>query len=382
MTGLLLLAVATGAAQPADARDESAPADRLRAFLDELVAGTPGVRSGLLLVEGPFIRWKGASGIAFADAALPIQPDDQFVIDSMAKMMTACIAMNLIEARALSLDDLIAEHLPDSLIEGLHLYEGRSYGEEITIRQLLNHTSGIVDDWACPGFLDLVAGDPQRRWSPQETIGYVKRNCAPKFRPGAGFHYSDTGYNVLGLVLEKVGRKPLHVLYREMLLDPLGMDHTYRPAYEPPRPSIPGRRPAERYLADVECGLWPSVMTADWAGGGLVSTTEDLALFLRAFVGNRIFRNPSTRDTMLTWVESGPVNNYGLGVSRLLFARMDDPEAAALGDAWGHTGSSHNFMYYWPREDLVMVGTLNQMAVETRLSDTVAALMRTICGDP
>jgi D-alanyl-D-alanine carboxypeptidase len=369
---------ATRLVERADPQPDSLLAHRLQALLDDLVDSGPGVRSGLLLVDSPTFHWKGASGVAFADSGLPILPDDQFNIDSVAKMMTAAITLMLVEEGTLRLDDRIAAYLPDSLVQGLHVYEGRSYSEEITVRQVLNHTSGIADDWACPGFIDLVAADPEKRWSPEETVEYVKRNCEPRFAPGKGFHYSDTAYNLLGLVLEKVTGTPLHKLYREMLLDPFRMNHTYRPAYEPARPSIPGRPPAERYLGDMECGLWTSVMTADWAGGGLVSTTEDLNTFLRSFVRGKMFHDSSTKDTMLTWVESGPYNNYGLGVSRVLFSKFDDPGVAALGEVWGHSGSSHNFMYYWPQEDMTIIGTLNQMAVETDLYDTVAEIMTTI----
>jgi D-alanyl-D-alanine carboxypeptidase len=364
--------------RPAAVGQDSLMATRLQSLLDSLVTTEPAVRSGLLLVDGPTFRWKGASGFAFADPQVAARPDDQFDIDSIAKMMTATIVMRLVEQRKLKLSDRIAEYLPDSLVDGLHVYEGQPFSKEITVRQLLNHTSGIVDDWACPGFLDLVASDPERRWSPEETIEYVKKNCPPRFRPGDGWHYSDTGYNLLGLVLERVAGKPLHEIYREMLLDPLGMDHTYRPAYEPPRPVIPGRPPAERYFGDIECGLWTSVMTADWGGGGLVSTTGDLNTFLRSFVQGSVFADRRTRDVMLAWVESGPHNNYGLGVSRVLFTHFDDPSVRALGDIWGHAGSSHNFMYYWPEEDATIIGTLNQMAVEADLYDTVASIMRTI----
>jgi D-alanyl-D-alanine carboxypeptidase len=375
---LLLIASVTASVARARGEDASDPAVRLQALLDDRVEREPGVRSGLLLVDGPGVHWKGASGIAFADSAIPIRPDDQFNIDSIAKMMTACIVMKLVEGGRLGLDDRICAYLPDSLVSGLHVLAGRSYGEAITVRQLLNHTSGIADDWSCPGFVDSVAAHPERRWRPEETIEYVKKHCPPRFPPGAGFQYSDPGYNLLGLILERVTGRPLQRLYRDDLLDPLGMDHTYRPAYEPARPSIPGRPPGERYLDDLECGLWTSVMTADWAGGGLVSTTEDLCVFLRSFAENRIFRNPSTRDSMLTWVESGPINNYGLGVSRVLFRRLDEPAAAELGEVWGHSGSSHNFMYYWPQEDVIIVGTLNQMAVETDLYDTVRDILETV----
>jgi len=360
------------------AGDSARMSVRLQTLLDSLVSAHDNVRSGVLLVTGPGWKWKGASGVAFEESGLPILPDDQFVINSVAKMMTATIVLQLVEAGRLGLDDPIARYLPDSLIAGLHVFQGQEYSQSITVRHLLSHTSGIIDDWRCADFFDRVAADSARRWTPEETVRFVKDRCPPEFKPGDGFHYSDTGYNVIGLLLENLTGRPLHELYRTMLLYPLAMDHTYRPAYEAARPSLPGRRPSERYLDDLECTLWPSVMTADWAGGGLVSTAEDLTRFLRAFVRNEIFEDPSTRDEMFAWVESGPFHNYGLGISRVLFDRSENPMHAGLGEIWGHAGSSHVFMFYWPREDVTIVGTLNQLAVEGSLYDTLAAIMRTI----
>lgn len=352
--------------------------DRLQSLLDGFVNEQGNVRNGVLLVEGPVFKWKGASGMAVVESGLPMLPDDQFNIDSIAKMMTATIVMKLVEAEELGLDDRICQYLPDSLVDGLHVYEGRSYGEEITVRHLLNHTSGIADDWAHPEFLGLIEADPQKRWTPEETVEFVKKNCQPRFLPGDGFQYSDPGYNLLGLIIEKVTGRALHEAYRDLLLDPLGMNHTYRPSHEEARPSLPGRGPSERYLDDLECTLLPAVMTADWAGGGLISTTEDLARFLWAFVRNEIFEGPTTRGEMFKWVKSGPFHNYGFGISRVLFDRSDDPKYMGLGEVWGHSGSSDNFMYYWPNEDTTMIGTLNQIACERNLYDNVTSIMNAI----
>jgi D-alanyl-D-alanine carboxypeptidase len=350
----------------------------LQALLDDLVQGEENVRSGLLLVEGPAFKFKGASGVAFESAGLPMLPDDQFTIDSVAKTLTATIVMKLVESGRLGLDDPIREHLPASLVSGLHVFHGRSYSDEITVRHLLNHTSGIPDDWSCADFLDRISSDLQRRWRPEETIEFVKSHCAPVFPPGGGFSYSDTGYNLLGLVIEGVTGEPLHEAFRHLLLDPLGMDHTYRPAYEAPRASIPGRPPSERYLDDLECSLSPAVMTADWGGGGLVSTTEDLDRFLRAFVENRIFSKGTTRDQMFDWVDSGPFHGYGFGVGLVDYDRSGNPLHAGLGQIWGHAGSSQVFMYYWPKQDVVMVGTLNQLDSQRDRYDVLASIMRTV----
>jgi len=158
------------------------------------------------------------------------------------------------------------------------------------------------------------------------------------------------------------------------------MNHTYRPSHEEARPSLPGRGPSQRYLDDLECTLLPAVMTADWVGGGLISTTEDLNRFLRAFVRNEIFEDPTTRDEMFKWVKSGPFHSYGFGISRVVFDRSGNPRYAGLGEVWGHAGSSDNFMYYWPHEDVAMIGTLNQIACERNLYDNVASIMNAILG--
>jgi CubicO group peptidase (beta-lactamase class C family) len=265
-------------------------------------------------------------------------------------------------------------------MSGLHVYQGRSYEDKITVQHLLSHTSGIQDDWAIPEFLELIIAEQDRRWTPEDTVEFVKSHTEPLFPPGESFKYSDVGYNLLGLIIERVTGKGLHEAYRELLLDPLGMDHTYRPSHEKPRPSVPGRGPAERYLDDMECTLVPSVMTADWGGGGLISTTEDLNTFLRAFVGDEIFEDPSTKSKMFTWVESGPFHNYGFGISRVLFDESDNPYHTGLGELWGHAGTSYCFMFYWPKEGVSIIGTLNQINVEKDRYDILASIMHAVLG--
>jgi CubicO group peptidase (beta-lactamase class C family) len=356
----------------------TALSESLQALLDDLVGGQPNVRNGVLLVEGPGFKWKGASGRADEARRIAMHPDNQFNIDSIAKMMTATIVMMLTETRELSLENRICQYLPHVLMDGLHVYQGRSFAEEIKVRHLLAHTSGIADNWAHPDFLSLIIANPQKRWTPQETIEFVKENCEPAFPPDGGFLYSDVGYNLLGLIIERATRRPMHEVFRTILFDPIGLDHTYRPSHEEARPSLPGRAPSQRFLGDMECTLLPAVMTADWAGGGLISTTEDLNRFLRRFVEDRIFEEPGTKDTMFTWTESGPFHNYGLGVSRVLFDRSEAPQHSGLGEVWGHTGSSDNFMYYWPDQDTTMVGTLNQIECAWDLYDNLASIMKTV----
>jgi D-alanyl-D-alanine carboxypeptidase len=348
---------------------------QLQALIDQVVDENDNIRNAVLLVETPAMKWKGASGMANPDEGTAMHADAQFNIDSIAKMMTATIVMKLVEAGKLGLTDRISQYLPDSLIEGLHVLEGRSHSDEISVRHLLNHSSGIADDWAQTEFLELIIADPQKRWTPEETIEFIKVNCQPAFPPGDGFQYSDPGYNLLGLITENIMGRALHEVYRDLLLDPLNMKHTYRPSHEGARESLPETGPSFRYLGDMECTLLTAVLTADWAGGGLISTTEDLNRFLRAFVRNEIFADPTTRDQMFKWIKSGPYHNYGFGISRVVFDRSDNPTHSGLGEIWGHRGSSDNFMFYWPQEDTTMIGTLNQIDSDQKLYIKIASII-------
>jgi CubicO group peptidase (beta-lactamase class C family) len=161
--------------------------DQLQILLDGFVNHQENVRNGLLFIAGPDVKWKGASGLADPDEDLVMTPDDQFNIDSIAKTMTATIVLLITETGDLGLDDQIDRYLPDHLMDGLHVFEGRSYSQEITIRQLLNHTSGIQDDWAIPAFFNLIIAEPQKHWTPAETVEFVKKHSVPAFRPGKGY---------------------------------------------------------------------------------------------------------------------------------------------------------------------------------------------------
>jgi CubicO group peptidase (beta-lactamase class C family) len=347
---------------------------QLQALLDQVVDESDNIHNGVLLVEMPGFKWKGASGLANPDEGLAMEPDDQFFTASVAKMMTATLVMKLAEAGQIGLDDRISGFLAESVTEGLHEHEGRSYGDAITIRQCLNHTTGLADNWD-GRFIRLLMDDPDKLWEPEETIEYVKLNLPPHFPPGQGFKYSDINYNLVGLAIEKVTGEPLHVAYRARILDPLGMDCTYRQYREQPRASIPGRAPSHVFYDEIDYASWRA-LSADWAGGGLQTTTEDLNRFLRAFAANEVFDKPSTREEMFEWVSAGLDASdgaewlYGLGIIRVV------SEGAELGEIWGHQGASSCFMYYWPEKDATFCGTFNQ----NRCEDKFIELLPLIAG--
>jgi CubicO group peptidase (beta-lactamase class C family) len=293
--------------------------------------------------------------MADPEAGIEMLPDDQFRSASSAKMMLATLMMKLMEQGMVDLDTPIADYLPAEIMDSLHIYEGQDYSSVLTTRHLLQHTSGLADNWANENeeFIHLVLeGDPDKFWEPEETIRWAKENLPPLFAPGEGFHYSDINYMLAGLVIESVTGQLLHEVYREQLFEPLGMEHTYMELREAPRPSILGRSLSHVYYEEIDYTDHRSI-SADWAGGGLVTTTEDMNRFMQAFVSDQIFSNAKSRAAMLDWInwEGDDTLDYGLGVMRIQGKTLM---------VWGHLGVGQVLMYYWPDGDVILTGTLNQ----------------------
>ena len=344
---------------------------RLQANLTNMVATAHSIHNAVLLVEAPQrnFKWVGAAGMADSAAGLVMNPADQFRTASIGKMTCAALTLKMAEAGYFTLDDSIYHYLPDSIMTGLHILGGRDYSNRITIRHLLSHRSGLADyvqdgdvnGNGLPDFLELLISQPQKFWTPQETIEYTKQNLTPLFIPGEGFHYSDTNYQLLGLLLQQITSSTLHALYRERLFTPLGMNYTYLEFYDNPIPSVPGHGLSQVFFGEIDYTHWTSA-SADWAGGGLVSTAEDLNRFLRAFVNNQIFQNSQSKTEMLNWQPTGESGiYYGLGTIRF---NLDELGFSGFGEIYGHEGFPQSFMYYWPPQNVTLTGTLNQASSE------------------
>lgn len=325
-------------------------------MLDSVVEKNRNVHGVLMQVDSYDISWKGVAGLSDPEAGLAMLPEDQFRTASSAKMMLATLMMRLVESGLVDLDAPISGYLDSDLIDGLHVVGGVDYSGSLTTRQLLQHTTGLADDWFDPRdegrFVQMVlVEDTDRLWVPAELVAYVKENLPPLFVPGEGINYSDINYVLAGLVIESVTQTPLHDVYREWLFAPLGMDHTYMEYREPARPSVPGRTPAHVAYGDIDYTTFRS-LSADWAGGGLVTTTEDMTRFLRTFVDDQVFDDASSREAMFDWKPwLGPSVEYGLGVIRM------HGQTITL---YGHSGVGQSFMFYWPEGDVTICGTLNQ----------------------
>lgn len=290
-------------------------------------AGKPGknysgvqvlVKSGSTGIETSF-----AYGDSARSEGKKLQVSQPFHIASIGKLFTAVIIMKLCEENRLKLSDPVSLYLDKKTLEGLFQYNGVDYTKQVTIRQLLSHESGAADYFEDPvikGEMSIpwqIVTIPDTMWTPEMLLDFTRENVAYAGKPGKLFHYSDTNYILLGLVAEKIEKKPFHEILRGRILLPLKMNETWMPLRSKPA------NKAEKPLADIwfmgkEVGTFTS-LSADWAGGGIASTPGDLLLFQEALWSGKIISQKSL-DTLFD------IKNkfrdgiyYGLGTMEIRF---------------------------------------------------------------
>jgi|CXWL01.1.fsa_nt_gi D-alanyl-D-alanine carboxypeptidase len=283
---------------------------------------------------------------------------------SVTKTFTAAVVMQLWEEGVLALDDTLARYVPAALCDRLHHFEGRSWGRGITIRQLLCHRSGLVDYATDAGFMAEVAASPQRRWSPHDLLDAALRAGPPGFEPGAGVAYSDTGYVLLGLVIEAATGAPLATAYRQRLLGPLGLHHTWLEGKEPGA----GIAVARAWAGAVDTSGFDPSFDA-FGGGGLVATAADLDRYITALMTGAVFRHAATLQTMMAGTEAPP----GVGTRKTRTACGLSEFSIAGQRFWGHLGHWNSYMLYCADADLALCGSFNQSATDPRQSALLEA---------
>jgi D-alanyl-D-alanine carboxypeptidase len=252
-----------------------------------------------------------ASGRADLGSGRRMATNDRFRIGSITKPMVATVILQLADEGLLSLDDELARFLPGLLPDG----------GTITIRHLLNHTSGVADYIDHQGFIDAVLAEPSRAWTPRELIGLA--NAMPRsFPPGTDdrWEYSNTNYILLGLVAEEAAGQPIPQLLRERVFEPLDMTSTlFSTVTAMPVPFAQGYVDLIG-LSDYAVGTLVSPTTAG-AAGAVVSTAEDVLRFVEALAAGELVSEAS-HAARLTTVPASRMYlsasafelEYGLGV--------------------------------------------------------------------
>jgi CubicO group peptidase (beta-lactamase class C family) len=255
-----------------------------------------GPGGAVLVARGDAILFRGARGEADAAKNIPLRPDSVFRIGSVAKQFAAAGLLKLVEAGKVKLDDPLSRYLPG--------YPG---GEDITILQLLNHTSGVRNYTEIPGYMD---GPLIRRDLTTARLIDVFRNEPAAFAPGTGWGYSNSGYVLVGAVIEAASGEPWHAWLERALFRPLGMKHTGY-AGDPRRVA----RQVRGYSYEDGKLVPPSPisMTQPHAAGSLLSNVDDLFRWNRALHEGRVLTSPAYTQ-MITPVGKARDVGYGFGL--------------------------------------------------------------------
>lgn len=296
---LLLAGAVLSITISATAQDYATRADALLDTYHEV-----GLFNGAVLVaEGDSVIYERAFGEADMSWHVPNTPETKFRIASITKQFTAALVHQLAEDGLVDLDAPITTYLPD--------YPA-AQGDRVTVRHLLNQTSGIPNYTSLPVYEEIMR-DP---FAPDSFLTFFSE-IDLQFEPGSQFNYSNSNYFVLGVIIEHVTGKPYAVAIRERLLDPLGLHDT---GYDTRARVVEGMA---KGFVRVGGGyaLAPYIdVSLPYAAGMLYSTVHDLHRWKRALHRGAPFRDPETFDRMLTPSGDGPYGYaHGLAVNRRPF---------------------------------------------------------------
>lgn len=278
--------------------------------------GLPGL---VVEVRDEHGRWTATAGVADRETERERSPRDRFRIGSTSKTFTATVVLQLVAEGRLSLDDTVEKWLPGVVRGAGH------DGARITVRQLLNHTSGVFNYVFDPQLGPLYVGLPflEHRFdvvTPEQLVQTAMRN-PPAFAPGTDWGYSNTNYTLAGLIAERAGGRPLAEQVDRRIIRPLGLAGTSVPAADDPAIRGPhARHYSKLMLTTPDTGIHDVTEqspSGGWAAGDLISTTGDLTRFFGALLGGRLLPPAQQREmfTMIPthgWIDH---TTYGLGTS-------------------------------------------------------------------
>ncbi|MEU1821249.1 serine hydrolase domain-containing protein [Streptomyces abikoensis] len=342
----------------------------MRQGLETLVHsdGAPGALASVRDGAGRVRSYTEGEGDRDTHAKVP--RDGQVRIGSVSKTFTAVVVLQLVGEGKIGLDDKVEKHLP-GLVRGKGID-----GHQITVRQLLQHTSGLPDYEE-----DVTSDILERRYvSPRTALDIALRHEAA-FTPGAKgkWGYSSTNYLLAGLIVEKVTGRPFAEEVTRRVIQRVGLRHTYFPA--PGETTIRERHPqgyrqdqpgAVRDVTEID----PSV---SWAAGAMVSTNSDQNAFFSALLGGRLLDKPQL-DAMRTTVrmrENDPDHNAGLGIITMPLPCNDDQGRKRV--AWAHSGTIPGYGTWTAATDDGRAASVT-MTLEITTKEAVEHLQKTVAS--
>ena len=328
----------------------------VQAKLSELhsAAEFPGATVGFVLPDGRY----GSVAVGVSDLVkkTPLAPRDRMLAGSIGKTYVAAVVLQLVQEGKINLDEKI-EHWFQR-----EVWFGRlPNAKEITLRMLMNHTSGIPEHVLNPQFITAMKAEPDKVWKPEELISYIF-DAKPAFPAGKGFSYADTNYILVGMIVERVTKKNLYAEVERRVLKPLRLANTI----PSDRRILPGvvtghSRPQSPFgfegpiIIDGKFLFNPQM---EWTGGGFASTAEDLARWAKLLYEAKAF-GKDYRDQMVAGDEVRQALGSGYGLAAQVW-KTD------LGTSYGHGGWFPGYlsqMEYFPTEKIAVAIQFNTDAV-------------------
>ena len=297
------------------------------AMRDTLKLGYPGI---LAKTSEGGKTWSYAAGVADLSTKKPMKTDFRFRIGSVTKTFTATVVLQLAGENRLNLDDSIEKWLPGVI-------QGNGYDDkQITIRQLLNHTSGIANYTRSKDFNMM---DTKKSYTAEELVK-MGISMPPDFAPGKSWSYSNTGYVLLGILIEKVTGNSYAEEIENRIIEPLELSNTFLPGNSS---VIPGTKHARGYV-QLDRASEPKDVTyynpsMASSAGDMISTADDLNKFFSYLIGGKLLKEQQLKQ-MLTTVPTGvdELGDSGLGIFKM---KLSNGESI-----WGHGGTIPGFLTF------------------------------------
>ncbi|NRB52394.1 MAG: beta-lactamase family protein [Saprospiraceae bacterium] len=302
----------------------------LQACLDSIVAeqNFPGATAAIVLADGQLISL--ASGFADKEERMAMPLGAQMLLGSVGKIFVSAVSLQLVDEGKLNLDDKVSKYFL-----GVDWFKELPNAKDLTIRSLLNHTSGLPRYVFAPAFIEVIEKDPMRSWTPAECLAIIASE-EPKHPVGKGWGYSDTNYILLGLIIEKVTQSTYYSQLEERVISTFHLRSTY-PSTQRELPGL-----TQGYIGEnnffklpekvVKNGLYAMNPQFEWTGGGLVTNVEDLSYFIKWLHTGKVLSS-SAYQQLLSPVNfrSGQAAETGYGLGTFVWSNP-------TGKSFGHAG--------------------------------------------
>lgn len=323
---------------------------KLQSSVDKIISESPEVPSIFVSVySGERSKGMQTASVFRKEKGPGHAREGSFRIASVTKVFTSAAVLRLAETGRLKLTDSIDKYLSKKTLSVLSS-EGYQ-PQKILIRHLMEHTAGLYDYAMDPAFADAIFKNPQKKWTRDEQLRFAADKGEPLGEPGYAYNYSDTGYILLGEIIENVSEMPIAQAVRVLnKFKQLGIEHTYFETLESAPDGTPAK--AAQFFGSADTSDWDPSFDL-YGGGGLVSTTSDLAKYFQRLLTGQIFDKPSTLAAGLARPYVSPDTSQGSHASLLYMTNVGSHLC------WAHGGFFGTYVVYCPDIDTAIAVAVN-----------------------